>query len=355
MHRFVAWPRESIAEWVIYKISPEGERSILTRHVVGSHDLNMCQGDDPYPDLDSRLGYIHAFGLTDNYIIIPESSWLADPCSMLLGFSNPTQPFYRGNQQWYGDTNSRVIIIRKSDGVHVRTLQMDSGFITHFSNSFEEDNKIHMDVFLYNDMDIYKESFRAESMIKNEFEKSIFTRMTIDLDDMTLSKTGLRRGGQPDVNDFASINRKYHLSPYTFTYFIQNPYLLNGGIVKLNVRTGEELRFTFPSTTLPYEPIFIPKPDSVEEDDGNVLVQATDLANDKTLLYILDARTMTLVAQVVAPDISLPGLHNNFYPCNVGGEGSGDTSACKTYIYNSSNKMYLSYISILLILIASML
>ena len=44
-------------------------------------DLARCVGDQPYPDFSARPGYMHSFAMTENYIILPAASYLADPCA----------------------------------------------------------------------------------------------------------------------------------------------------------------------------------------------------------------------------------------------------------------------------------
>jgi len=53
--------------------------------VVGEYhyadaDLTKCVGNSSYPDMDPRFGYLHSFSFTENYVILPETGWLFDPC-----------------------------------------------------------------------------------------------------------------------------------------------------------------------------------------------------------------------------------------------------------------------------------
>lgn len=55
------------------------------RHVVGNYeyedaDLSKCKENDPYPDFNARFGYLHSFAMTQNYIILPETAYMHDPC-----------------------------------------------------------------------------------------------------------------------------------------------------------------------------------------------------------------------------------------------------------------------------------
>ena len=43
-------------------------------------DLTKCVGNSSYPDMDPRFGYLHSFSFTENYVILPETGWLFDPC-----------------------------------------------------------------------------------------------------------------------------------------------------------------------------------------------------------------------------------------------------------------------------------
>ena len=46
-----------------------------------------------YPELDARLRNIHAIQMSENYVIVPESSYLFDPC--VLVYPNET-----GDAMW---------------------------------------------------------------------------------------------------------------------------------------------------------------------------------------------------------------------------------------------------------------
>ena len=62
---------------------------------------------------------------------------------------------------------------------------------------------------------------------------------------------------------------------------------------------------------LPGEPLFVPRPGGTEEDDGVVLAIGTD-PEGSTSLYVLDARTMRLVARCRSA-IALPaGFHGEW-------------------------------------------
>ena len=65
---------------VVYKVGRD-----RVRHVVGTFnykdsDLTRCVGSNPYPDFSARFGYLHSFAMSENYIILPETALMDDPC-----------------------------------------------------------------------------------------------------------------------------------------------------------------------------------------------------------------------------------------------------------------------------------
>eukprot|EP00960_Hanusia_phi_P035896 752019-Hanusia_phi.AAC.3 len=68
-----------------------------------------------------------------------------------------------------------------------------------------------------------------------------------------------------------------------------------------------EEEFAYPS-----EPIFVPRPDGEEEDDGVVLVQMFDGRREESFLLCLDAKSMIEVARAYTGQRSSPQFHGQF-------------------------------------------
>jgi len=62
----------------------------------------------------------------------------------------------------------------------------------------------------------------------------------------------------------------------------------------------------------PGEPVFVPKPGAVEEDDGVVLSVVLDASAGNSFLAILDARSFSELARVHAPHHIPFGFHGIF-------------------------------------------
>ncbi|KAK5110588.1 hypothetical protein LTR85_000988 [Meristemomyces frigidus] len=115
--------------------------------------------------------------------------------------------------------------------------------------------------------------------------------------------------------DLPRINPRYELKPHRYVYTTLNRGKASffDGIGKTDMQAGtttvwEEARHT------PGEPIFIPRPDATEEDDGVVLVVVFDGDASTSYLLCLDAKTLTEVARAtVSKPIGL-GFHGVHRP-----------------------------------------
>jgi carotenoid cleavage dioxygenase-like enzyme len=84
-------------------------------------------------------------------------------------------------------------------------------------------------------------------------------------------------------------------------------------IVKVDVRTGASTSFADGEHVFG-EPLFVARPQGREEDDG-VLVTVGSTKNAETsVLAVIDAKTMELVASAEVPSAIPLGFHGSFLP-----------------------------------------
>ena len=62
------------------------------------------------------------------------------------------------------------------------------------------------------------------------------------------------------------------------------------------------------------EPLFVPDPDGMEEDDGSLLVVSKDGVSGDTTLLVINAKNMELVAKATSPIPTMFEFHGMFYP-----------------------------------------
>ena len=67
-------------------------RTVVGEYHYDDADLTKCSQNKPgssYPDFGSRFGYLHSFGLTEKYVVLPEAGYMNDPCF----YSKSKHPF----------------------------------------------------------------------------------------------------------------------------------------------------------------------------------------------------------------------------------------------------------------------
>ena len=61
----------------------EGKKRVKLGEFQGaSFDLTKCAGGE-YPDTEDRLQYMHSFALSQNYVILPLTSYLMEYCQIM--------------------------------------------------------------------------------------------------------------------------------------------------------------------------------------------------------------------------------------------------------------------------------
>ncbi|XP_060584886.1 carotenoid isomerooxygenase-like isoform X2 [Ruditapes philippinarum] len=314
---------------IVYKVGSD-----LVRHVVGAYhhqdaDLSKCKGNEPYPDFSSRFGYMHSFCITKNYIILPETGYLHDPC--VYRRYDKYVPFFKQGFHYEPNGFTRLLVMRKSDGEFVANITMSPFFVTHQLGAYEDGEVINMDMLTYDNANIYTKYTYLKNL-DMPYTTDI-SRITINMTDFTARMRSLRTKDK-DLAAFemSNINHAYNGKKYTYGYMAMNfDRRERNAVTKLNVDTGEEIHYTFPEGLFVQEPNFVPHPNSSSEDDGVIVAQGIDGRKHKGFMVIIDAKTMELIAHVTAPDMTLLGLHSRFFPLYVGRKGISGTAASHSF------------------------
>ncbi|ETE71370.1 Retinoid isomerohydrolase, partial [Ophiophagus hannah] len=113
--------------------------------------------------------------------------------------------------------------------------------------------------------------------------------------------------GPRQAFEFPQINyAKYSGKPYTYAYGLGLNHFVPDRLCKMNVKTKETWVWQEPDT-YPSEPIFVPQPEAIEEDDGIILsiVISPGCGPKPAYLLILNAKNMSEVARAQV-DINIP-------------------------------------------------
>jgi all-trans-8'-apo-beta-carotenal 15,15'-oxygenase len=116
--------------------------------------------------------------------------------------------------------------------------------------------------------------------------------------------------------DFPVINPRTLGSRTRFIYAASmgtgaDPFAFTG-VVKVDLRTGLHLHYHLNPAQQCGEPLFVPRVDATEEDDGHLVVQGYDELRDESFLDVLDAKSFQRLARIWCGQYFPLGFHGTF-------------------------------------------
>lgn len=253
-----------------------------------------------------RVPYIHSFGLTPRSAILVAHPFCASPATMLWSSKG-----YIDHFTWKPEQGTRLVTIDRATG-ELREHLSEPCFVFHTVNAFERGGATLLDLLAYPSAEIVA-ALRTE-------------RMLGELPDLrpSLLRFSLRPGNEratveklSDVGfEFPSINyRRASGRPYQFAYGASNGPRAEGQyastLVKVDVETGQETSFS-DAKHIFGEPLFVARTGGTSEDDGALLTVGSAKDAESSVLIVIDARTMSLVASAEVPSSIPLGFHGSF-------------------------------------------
>lgn len=320
-------------------------------------------------------GYMHTFGITENYFIIVEQP-LAVSVTSAIKATLTNEPLIT-SLKWFAEKQTYFYVVSRETGELVHTFCSEAFFYLHIVNQFEKDQHIVIDICSYRDPAMlncmYVESMKTMQQNPNyarlfrgkpvrfvlpltvprkrnsqissiftklsrsmSFDKAPVTEKDIILENLvTLPGTKATAHRMPNNSVYCTpellcymgcetprINYDLHLGiEYTYFYAIssdvdaENP----GTIIKVNVKDKTCVTWSEPQC-YPSEPIFVSAPGAQEEDDGVLLcaiVWGGSLrAANRVGLLVLCAKTLVELGRCVfeTPSPVPKCLHGWFAP-----------------------------------------
>ncbi|XP_046387976.1 carotenoid isomerooxygenase-like isoform X2 [Ischnura elegans] len=296
-------------------------------------------------------GYMHSFGVTENFFIIVEQPLsISVPETVLTTLLNEAMA---SSFRWYQDKPTLIHLMDRKTGKLYATYSSDSFFYLHVINSYEshaDTNKqngekyphVIIDICCYQDPSMldcmyvdalkgaqqnadYASMFhgrpqrfklplhnvKENASNKLEFSETHKADSPIPVRPEQLCDLGCET---PRINTERNLGKDYnYFYAISSDVNIDNP----GTIIKVNVKSGKTKTWGI-KNIFPSEPIFIPHPSAQSEDDG-VLLSALVWGGEgknKAGFLVLDAKTMTELGRT---EFELPGpvpkcLHGWFAP-----------------------------------------
>jgi beta,beta-carotene 9',10'-dioxygenase len=285
----------SKSSYNIYKISAAGKQQ---QELIASVKVN-------------EPSYMHSFGLTEHYIILVEFPLVINPFDILV----PGKPFAE-NLLWKPGNGTGFTIINRTNGKVIGSYQCEPFFAFHHVNSFEtENNDILVDIVGYSDSTIVRSLYldvlmgdRPGSIPTSQLRRYYISPFSGSVEFEVLHDDNLEL---PRIN-----YRKYNMKDYDFiyaagTYSVGN--FFTNKLIKIDLKIRNSNVWTEKGCH-PGEPVFVPRPDRVrEEDDGVVLSVVLDSNKGNSFLLVLDAKSFEEIARAEVPHHIPFGFHGQYY------------------------------------------
>ena len=269
----------------------------LTYHVVDATG-RLVRSE---PIATPRPTMMHDFVTTRDHVV-----FLDAPAVMDFGRYLEGGPL----ASWQPEHGTRIGVMPRDGGsADVRWFEMDSTWVAHFLNAFEEGGRIVVDGCA---MDEFNFGFDLDG--RPAAAEGVLSRITIDLEAGRVTREALddRVGDFPRIND----DRNGLPNRYGYVAWYAGGSTDDGfdALVKYDLATGASEEYVFPGCTVG-EFSFAPDPDGTAEDDGWLVGFVHAPGGTASDLCILDAHAVAAgpIARVHMPRRVPFGFHGNWF------------------------------------------
>jgi beta,beta-carotene 9',10'-dioxygenase len=257
-----------------------------------------------------RMPYIHSLALTRSHVIIVDQPLRADLFRMGMNLGLGRRAFFQCFA-WEKGTPTRLVLLDRSSGA-VRTSETDPLFAFHTVNAYDEGGTIVLDLVAIDEAPDLSQLRFDRLLAGGPTQWPRLRRIRILPDGRSRAET------IGDIRfDFPTIDERRSTSRHRFVYGLGPdpavPRDFTSILRKLNVETGEARAFQ-ERGFFPGEPVFVPRPGGTAEDDGVLLTLGLAAREARSLLLVLDARTLEEQARATLPIVVPFGFHGRFFP-----------------------------------------
>ena len=253
----------------------------------------------------------HDMAFTENYAILNDFPLFWDPKLLQAGVHLPG--FHR-------DMPSRFAVIpRRGGSEDIRWFEADPTFVLHWVNAYEDGDEIVLDGFFEGEPnpvdtltgDKYKKAFRYLALdgLQTNLHRWRFNLVTGETREERLSDS---------TTEFGMINGGYAGDKYRYAYAATGKpgWFLFDGLVKHDLVTGAEERFTFDDGVYGSETAMAPRTGSSAEDDGYLVTLTTDMNDDASYCLVFDAARVAdgPICKLALPERISSGTHSTWAP-----------------------------------------
>ncbi|XP_059617136.1 carotenoid isomerooxygenase [Phlebotomus argentipes] len=286
-------------------------------------------------------GYMHTFGMSENYFVLVEQPLSVSVRSMLVAHvkNEPMMASFK----WFQEHNTHIYLLDRKTGSLKFTFHSDPFFFLHVINTFEKEDHLILDICCYNDPSMLNcmyidslqqmqsnpdyakmfrgrplrfilplnpvkspcQSFMTKAFRKNDRNELKFDKYNLVTLPNTAAKAFLAENQKiyclPELLcdlgcETPRINyEKYGGKEYRYFYAISSDVDADnpGTIIKVDVMSKTRITWC-EDNCYPSEPIFLESPDAKSEDDGVVIASLVWGKGDENHvgLIVLCAKTL---------------------------------------------------------------
>ena len=255
----------------IFEFAPDGK--LLRRH---AHSI-------------PGFSFIHDFVITPNYCIFFQNPVTFNPLPFLLGMRGAGECV-----KFEPNKPTRVILIpRDPKNTEIKTFSVESGFVFHHANAFEDGDRIYVDSIAYKSLHQVQPGTNYKEVDFDKLDPGQLWRFGLNLSNGEVERELLEsRCCEFPTHNPNKVGRNYR---YLYIGAAANDRGSNAplqAIMKVDVETKESQLHSFAPSGYVSEPIFVPKPNATAEDEGWVLTLVYDGNKHHSTLAILDGQNL---------------------------------------------------------------
>lgn len=257
------------------------------------------------------FAFIHDFAITPNYCVFFQNPVAFNPLPFVLGWRGAAECI-----TLRPDQPTQIIVIPRSGTEPVQFLPVDAGFVFHHANAFEQDGNLVVDSVSYVDFPAVTPNHDYREVKFATLPPGQLWRFRLNLNTQTVERSLL----ESRCCEFPALHPAYVGRPYRYVY-LGAAHTGEGnaplqGVLKADLATGERQFWSAAPRGFAGEPVFVPRPQGGDEDEGWVITLVFDAERDRSEFVILDAKDLTQkpVARLRLKHHVPYGLHGTFTP-----------------------------------------
>lgn len=284
MHAFAFFPMPPFLQY--FAIDRHGQ--MLQREVIPMDGCRM----------------VHDSALTENYAVVINGPATVDMARGMAGGETV---------KWEPELGARIGLLRRGEpGNAIRWFEIETGYVFHFLNAYEKDGAVIVDAARMDSVDL---NFFPEGDEIVAGDPALLTRYTIYPDSNRVTEERVH----DHHCEFTGVDPRRWSAEHRYGYSVHYPGGNDGQFthaMRTDLQTGDVVKWEYGPGRTTGEVLYVPNPDSTEEEDGYLMSYVFDENTEQSELVILSARDVAAgpIATVKMPRRVPAGFHGNYFP-----------------------------------------